>query len=793
MTATDQALRDREKTDSRVIAALDQASDMVVLFDPEDRIVFSNSAWREFNSDVAWATKPGATYEQFIHALTNHGLVPDAIGREEEWIAWRLERHRNPRGPFETPTRKDKWISINEQVLEDGSTILVIRDVTERIRAEQLIRTQNERFNVALENIPGGICVYDKHHRLVVSNSNFAEMYGVAPNQLKPGMTMKEVMEQRITLGIYAGETPEQYIHDRLKWVTRRKPGFKTETLNDGRTVQITQQPLEDGGWLSIHEDVSERVRAEKALRQSEAQLRAVLDNSPFCVNLKDRKGRYLFANQEYKDWWGQKGEMIGKTLEQVSPEPQRAANVRNREEEVLKTGSPLVEEVTLQRPRDGKTRDRLRIKFPVKVQDGSVVGIGTIAIDITDRKQAERAQKKSEELFLKAFHANPTPLSIADAEGRFHDVNDAWLRTFTLERDQVIGCKSDELCLWNRLEDRLRFIELLRDTGALNGFEAQFRTKSGKLIDVMISADLVNVNGESRIFSNLIDVTEDKKSKQLLVEHRDELQQKVNEATADIKRKARKLETALAREKELNELQRQFVSMASHEFRTPLAIIDQAAQRLLRKTDKDTLTTEDTRSRITKIRNAVIRMTRLMESTLTTARMDEGRVTIDVAPCEIRRTLVDACARQQEISSTHVIACDVNDLPETIKADSTALDQMLSNLLSNAVKYSPNEPRIEVRGKTVAENIFISVTDHGLGIDEDDILNLFTRFFRAKSSLGIAGTGIGLHLIKFLVEMHDGSIEVESCKGEGSTFTIRLPIAGPKILVSDSKDGTAA
>ena len=108
---------------------------------------------------------------------------------------------------------------------------------------------------------------------------------------------MKEVMEQRIALGLYAGPSPEQYIQDRLKWVARRQPGFKTETLSDGRTIQITQQPLEDGGWLSIHEDVSERMRAEKALQQSEAQLRAVLDNSPFCVNLKGLEGRYVFAN----------------------------------------------------------------------------------------------------------------------------------------------------------------------------------------------------------------------------------------------------------------------------------------------------------------------------------------------------------------------------------------------------------------------------------------------------------------------------------------------------------------
>src|SRR5665811_2228522 len=88
----------REKTYSQVITALDQSSDMIVLFDPDDRIVFANRAWRELNADVSHTTVPGTKFEQHIRALTEHGIVPDAIGQEEEWIAGRMERHRNPQG-----------------------------------------------------------------------------------------------------------------------------------------------------------------------------------------------------------------------------------------------------------------------------------------------------------------------------------------------------------------------------------------------------------------------------------------------------------------------------------------------------------------------------------------------------------------------------------------------------------------------------------------------------------------------------------------------------------------------
>ena len=118
--------------------------------------------------------------------------------------------------------------------------------------------------------------------------------------------------------------------------------------------------------------------------------------------------------------------------------------------------------------------------------------------------------------------------------------------------------------------------------------------------------------------------------------------------------------------------------------------------------------------------------------------------------------------------------------LPETIRADASALDQVLTNLLSNAVKYAPGEPDIQVEAYSDGGQVVIQVRDHGLGIDEDDLAKLGERFFRAKTSNGIAGTGIGLNLVKTLVEMHDGSISIQSKQGKGSTFTVRLPVAGP-------------
>jgi signal transduction histidine kinase len=219
---------------------------------------------------------------------------------------------------------------------------------------------------------------------------------------------------------------------------------------------------------------------------------------------------------------------------------------------------------------------------------------------------------------------------------------------------------------------------------------------------------------------------------------------------------------------------------MASHEFRTPLTIIDGAAQRLKRRAHTDSLTSEDTLHRTDKIRDAVKRMTRLMESTLMAARMEEGKIKVDIGPCDIGKVVQEVCARHQDIAQTHVIAYELVDLPETIQADTSSMEQVLTNLLSNAVKYAPGAPDIEVMAATSGDQIVISVRDHGIGIDQDDLSSIGERFFRAKTSTGIAGTGIGLNLVKKLVEEHGGTASVESVKGEGSTFTIRLPVEGP-------------
>ncbi|MGE0611709.1 MAG: PAS domain S-box protein [Hyphomicrobiales bacterium] len=776
-----------------------------------------------------------------------------------------------------------------QEALQKQNAMLLRRD-------KQLV-DQNERFNAALANMSQGICLFDADQRLIVSNQRYAEIYGLDPELLQPGTSLREILQYRIGKGLFAGESPEAYIEERMKWVSSGKRAVKLQKLTDGRTIEICHQPMAGGGWLTTHEDITAGVEADATLRKRDELFTKAFQACPAAFAISTPvEGRLYDVNDAFLSTLGYDlDEVKGKSSHQLGIWVDKAQRRRfidlvlkngsvrdfygkwvtksGKQIEVLVAGElfefegetrllSLAQDITersrtldilratianfpggisifdgnlnllmanqqfyemLGFPQDRlavganleaffrfnaergeygpgdieqQVRERMELAWKFEAHhfererpDGTILevrgfpipegGFVTSYVDITERKKADADLKKSEELFVKAFHAVPAMFAISDPEtGKHYDVNDAWVATLGYSRHDASEKSVLDLGVWESQEERQHFVKLLKAQGSVRGYEARMRAKDGRMLDVVIAGEYVTVRGEPRMFVVSQDVTHQKRADALLRGQKDNLQRRVEQATAELKVKATELEAALSKEKELNEMQRQFVSMASHEFRTPLAVIDSSVQRLMRHKDK--LSPEMLESRVLRIRSAVQIMSALMESTLSAASMDSGRMQLSVRDCDLRELVKAVCRRQIDIGTGHAVLMDVNGLPERIRGDETALGQVFTNLLSNAIKYSPDVKEISVRGWSEDGMACISVTDKGLGIDEEDMPQMFTRFFRARTSTGIPGTGIGLSIVKMLVEMHGGTITVESKKGEGSCFTVRLPVDGP-------------
>jgi signal transduction histidine kinase len=241
--------------------------------------------------------------------------------------------------------------------------------------------------------------------------------------------------------------------------------------------------------------------------------------------------------------------------------------------------------------------------------------------------------------------------------------------------------------------------------------------------------------------------------------------------------RQAAMLEEQLAQEQRLALAQRNFVSMASHEFRTPLTVIDGHARRLAKA--KAAAAPAEIEERAAKIRAAVLRLTHMIDNLLNSARLIDGGAELYFHPTELDLTtlLREVCQLHREMVVSAEITERYDAVAIPLAADGKLLFQAFSNLLSNAVKYSPGGGTVGVEAALVGDETIVTVVDHGIGIPAGDLDRLFKRYHRGSNVSGIVGTGVGLYLVKTAIDLHGGTIEVKSREGEGTRFVVRLPI----------------
>jgi len=224
-----------------------------------------------------------------------------------------------------------------------------------------------------------------------------------------------------------------------------------------------------------------------------------------------------------------------------------------------------------------------------------------------------------------------------------------------------------------------------------------------------------------------------------------------------------------------LNEIKSRFVSMASHEFRTPLSTILSSANLLSRYT-----LTEDQEKRdkhIKRTKDAVKHLNVLLEDFLSLGRLEEGRVLAEPAPFPLKDLLEEVTEEMQSLAKEGQVINGRYSGDLILCSDRRLVKNILINLLSNAVKFSAEGAPIQLQAEPFAQGgVALTVCDKGIGISAEDRQHLFSSFFRGGNALNIEGTGLGLHIVRRYLDLLHGSVSLESTLGEGTCVTVELP-----------------
>lgn len=394
------------------------------------------------------------------------------------------------------------------------------------------------------------------------------------------------------------------------------------------------------------------------------------------------------------------------------------------------------------------------------------------------------------------------------DRKGMIEAVNPAAAQLFGYQVEEILGQKINVLMPSPDREQHDNYMGNYQRTGVKKiigiGREVKGLRKNGSVFPFRLSVSEVTT-GDKTFYTGFVhDVSDLNAAKEqletmnarlekLVEERTEELSDVVNRllstnkqlkhevkereaAEAALRASEKEIRQAYEKEKELGVLKSRFVSMASHEFRTPLTTVGSSAALLARYTLTEQ---QDKRQKhIQRIKSSVDHLTGILNDVLSLSKLEEGKVTIEWNPVhwgDFCDNILEELKTNLKSGQTFDCRNEAHNL--TFVSDKKLLKNIFFNLLSNAIKYSPENAPIIITSKVNGERLLISIKDAGIGIPEEEQQYLFTRFFRAKNAGNIQGTGLGLAIVKRYVDLLNGSITFESKEREGTTFFIELPI----------------
>lgn len=635
-----------------------------------------------------------------------------------------------------------------------------------RLDAEEQLREARDRATRAeqnlmdaIESMPEGLVMYDQDGKLMVCNSRFRSDYGYTPEQARPGvhfMDLGLIDVQHGNVSVPEGyKDADAYLQAKLKYRIKLEGTFPVQ-LKDGRHLLTRDRRTSHGGLVSVQTDITKIKQTEEALRASERKFWSVFHASPSLMSISSAKdGRLLDVNAKWVEVIGYDyTEAIGKTADELNVWPSSLA--RERMQQAFNGDGILSNFEAKLRLRGGEMRDFLM--SGVRMSSDGEEALLLVSHDITKRKAMEIALKQSEAEVRTILDNIAETFFRTDSGSNLVMVSAAAQNLLGYDIDQLIGVAVRDLYVDPKDHDTL--LKAVRNGGGeLRDFEVRLKRKGGKQIWIAVNARFIydrddNISG---------------------------LEGTVRDITW---RKETERELLLAKEhaERLNAAKSEFLSGMSHELRTPLNAIIGFSQMM--ELEGESNLTAKQRDYLDVIQRSGEHLLTLINEILDLARVEAGRMEVCRQAVGIKGMIDDCIHLTRPLAEEKQVVFSVQPFdgasPQVL-VDRTKFKQVLLNLMSNAVKYNIKRGRVKISTKLEDGGFLrIDVTDTGHGMTAEDTASLFEPFQRLGAERsGVEGTGLGLVLAKRMIEAMGGDIRVTSAPGMGSTFTLRVPLAG--------------
>lgn len=726
-----------------------------------DALAFVDSGWRfTFLNDAAVA-RIGRAREELL-GRTGWEVFPDAAGSDAvrqleramtERVSTRYEYRYKPSG---------RWVMGSVYPTADGGLAVYSQDITERKQLEERSRQLAQQLQLVTDAMPALISYIDADYRYRFNNKAYQDWFGYSPEDML-GKRVEEV------LGAPVYEQLKPHVEAAL---AGRRVRFEAEVPyrhNGTRSILAEYMPdvRPDGsipGFYALVQDITERHRAEKALRESREQYRTLFESidEGFCIieMIFDEQNtpldyRFIEINPAFERETGLHG-ALGRTMREIIPE--HDPHWFEIYGQVALTG----EAVRFESYSNSLRRWFSLFAFPIA--DHRRHRVGVLFSNITERKLAEQSAQYHSREIESLLNAAPLGVYLVDADLKIREVNPIALPVFGDIPGGVVGHDFDEIVhiLWEKefADEVMRIFRHTLETG-----------------EPYVAPE----DPEHRIDRDVIEYYEWRFNRITLPDGRygvvcyfREISQQV-QARKEIERSRDALRDSARRKDE-------FLAMLAHELRNPLAPIRNASQ-ILKLPGVDEKTR---RAASDMLDRQVGQMVRLVDDLLDVSRITRGRIGLRKQRVELATIVNQAVETVRPLceSKNHQLTVEPPAEPVYLDADPARLTQIVGNLLNNACKFTRRGGHVTLTARGERGQAVIRVQDDGIGIAPNQLPRIFEMFTQADTSLERtqSGLGIGLTLVKNLVEMHGGTVEARSPGiGKGSEFIVRLPaVAAP-------------